>query len=365
MCLSGVCTAQTGYDPSAYSNEGITDGKLKIFNKLDLAITAGTTGIGLELSSPIGNSVQVRAGYDFMPRFQKTMTFQVQMADNDYSRELYETDRDAYNAYMSDRFDRITGKLKELTGLEIDNSIDMIGKPTMNHFKLLVDVFPFKNKHWHFTGGFYYSASSTIAEALNSAHDATAPVGVGIYNNLIGQLHDYGNEENQYGDHNIEYDAEMDQYLLYVDGSGFWFSNTEGLSKTMYSLCSAAYNDEKMGVNMGWKVDENGNKVAYTLFPDKDNTLSAKMKTNRFKPYLGFGYNGSLTKNPEDGLTIGFDCGVLFWGGKPQVITHDGTDLSREVIDLRGQVKDYVNISNKFAVYPVLSLRIAKTLFKK
>jgi hypothetical protein len=352
----GLCSICSAQEVTSSAGEAVSnDGKIKIFNKLDLAVTAGSTGIGLELSSPIGNYVQIRAGYDFMPRFQKTMTFQVQMADDSYSQRLYETDRAAYDKYMAERYDHVTERLDKLMGMQIDNSIDMIGKPTMNHFKLLVDVFPFKNKNWHFTGGFYYSASSTIAEALNSAHDATAPVGVGIYNNMIDRLQSYG----------IEYDKAMDQYMVTINGSDVYFSDDGELGSLMYSLCNAAYNNEKMGVNMGWKIDENGNKVGYTLFPDEDNTLSAKMKTNRFKPYLGFGYNGSLTKNKANGLTIGFDCGVLFWGGKPKVITHDGTDLSRDVIDLRGQVKDYVNISNKFYVYPVLNLRIAKTLFRK
>jgi hypothetical protein len=330
------------------------DGKIHLLDELDLAVTGGSTGIGVELSTPIGNCVRVRVGYDFMPRFQKTLTFGVQMADNDYSRKLYETDREAYNQYMAERFDRISGKVNSLMGLELDNSIDMLAKPTMNHYKVLVDVLPFKNKHWHVTAGFYYSSSSTIGEALNSAHDATAPVGVGIYNTLIDKLNPM-----------VSYDADWNEYCLNFNGNLLWYSTDEESSSTMYSLCAAAYNKEYMGVNMGTKIDENGNEVAYTLFPDADNSLSAKMKTRRFKPYLGFGYEGSLTKNKEEGWRIGFDCGVLFWGGKPCVITHDGTDLTHDVKNLRGQVKDYVNIAKAFVVYPAVSLRISKSLYTK
>jgi hypothetical protein len=336
MSICGLCHAQG-------------DGKIHLLNQLDLAVTAGTTGIGLELSTPVGDYVRVRAGYDFMPRFQKTMTFNVQMADDEYSRQLYESNREKYDQYMQERFDRISGKLNDLMGLEVDNSIDMLGKPTMNHFKLLVDVYPFYNKHWHVTGGFYYSPSATIAEALNSAHDATAPVGVGIYNKLIDKLNA-----------SMEYDADWDEYGFTYGGTQIWVSGDDESNKTMYSLCSAAYNKEYMGVNMGVKEDG----TPYTLFPAEDNTLSAKMKTNRFKPYIGFGYEGLLTKK-EPGWRIGFDCGVLFWGGKPSVITHDGTDLTREVKDLRGQVKDYVNIAKAFVVYPAISLRISKTLYSK
>ena len=48
-----------------------------IFQHLDLSVTAGTTGIGIEASSPIGEYFQLRAGYDFMPRFTAKMKFDV------------------------------------------------------------------------------------------------------------------------------------------------------------------------------------------------------------------------------------------------------------------------------------------------
>ena len=67
---------------------------------------------------------------------------------------------DANGNRVESRFDRLAKTLKELTGYNVDNHVEMIGKPTMNNFKLLVDVFPFKtNKHWHFTAGFYLGPS--------------------------------------------------------------------------------------------------------------------------------------------------------------------------------------------------------------
>ena len=85
-------------------------------------------------------------------------------------------------------------------------------------------------------------------------------------------------------------------------------------------------------------------------------------KVNRFKPYLGFGYNGKLLKN-NDRYKIGFDCGIMFWGGKPSVITHDGTDLIKNVEDVRGKVGDYVDVAKKFEIFPTINLRISKRLF--
>ena len=46
-----------------------------IFQHLDVSLTAGTTGIGIDVASPVGKYVQVRAGYEFMPRFTKRMRF--------------------------------------------------------------------------------------------------------------------------------------------------------------------------------------------------------------------------------------------------------------------------------------------------
>jgi len=48
-----------------------------VFQHLDLSVTAGTTGIGIEASSPIGEYLQLRAGYDFMPRFTAKMKFDI------------------------------------------------------------------------------------------------------------------------------------------------------------------------------------------------------------------------------------------------------------------------------------------------
>ena len=46
-----------------------------IFQHLDISLTAGTTGIGIDVASPVGKYVQLRAGYEFMPRFTKRMKF--------------------------------------------------------------------------------------------------------------------------------------------------------------------------------------------------------------------------------------------------------------------------------------------------
>ena len=98
------------------------------------------------------------------------------------------------------------------------------------------------------------------------------------------------------------------------------------------------------------------------MTPDKDDMVKANMKVNAFKPYLGIGYDGHLTKH-EDKLTIGFDAGVMLWGGTPHLTSHDGTDLIHDVENINGKVGDYINAIEKFKAFPVLNLRIAYKLF--
>lgn len=94
----------------------------------------------------------------------------------------------------------------------------------------------------------------------------------------------------------------------------------------------------------------------YFMVPDKDGTVSAKAKVNRFRPYLGFGYGGALSKDGK--LQASFDAGVQFWGGAPKVVTHDGTVLN-DLVNLRGKVGDYMDLMKCLPVYPTLDFRIS------
>ena len=70
----------TAVTPAASSfNLGSWMKQNQIFQNLDLSVTAGTTGIGIDVASKIGNYVQLRAGYEFMPRFSKSIYFPVEV----------------------------------------------------------------------------------------------------------------------------------------------------------------------------------------------------------------------------------------------------------------------------------------------
>ena len=71
---------------------------------------------------------------------------------------------------------------------------------------------------------------------------------------------------------------------------------------------------------------------------------------------------GRLLKN-DDRYNISFDAGLMFWGGTPDIITHDGTNLSKDVINIGGKVGDYVDLIKGVKAFPVLNLRITRRLF--
>ena len=114
-----------------------------------------------------------------------------------------------------------------------------------------------------------------------------------------------------------------------------------------------------MGVRVGDRVSDG---TPYLMEPDKDGMVKADMKVNAFRPYLGFGYTGRIIKD-DDRYNIGFECGAMIWGGTPDLITHDGTNLTKDIKNIMYSVGDYVDVVKKFKVFPVINLRITRKLF--
>ena len=312
------------------------------FNHLDVGVTLGSTGVGIDLASPIGKYVQVRTGFEIMPRFEMNMNFEIQSFYYDENGQLQPSE-----------FERMADKLEALTNYRANPYVVMVGKPTLWNYKLLFDVFPFRNKHWHITAGFHWGPSK-IAEAINSLQDAPSLVAVNIYNKLYDKAErgdpiyngiSLGSDWLEYGRLGMRVGEYVDRYL----------------TKTVVEYDE--YGDY-IGTHEEFILDENGNKIhePYRMEPDKDCTARAKVEVNSFKPYLGFGYGGRRLKN-NDRYNISFDAGVMFWGGTPNIITHDGTNLSKDVQNVEWKVGDYVRLIKGVKAYPVLNLRISRNLF--
>lgn len=318
LCLATISTqllAQSTFTEKLPHKENA------FFNKMDVALTAGSTGVGIDFAAPINNMLRLRAGFTYVPKFKYNMEFPIEIGDSKGGMT------------QAEKFERLSGMLEQFTGYKVDNKADMIGEPTFHNFKFLVDVFPFHNKRWHLTAGFYWGPSK-IGEAVNTTEDMPSLVAVGIYNTLYDKVcAKYENDEPLFT---------TGQMAIYVTDDQY-----ESLQK--YG---------RMGINLGKYEDGS----SYRMIPDENSMVNAQMKVNSFRPYLGFGY-GSSMMNTDSKYTISFDCGLLFWGGTPDVITHDGTNLAKDLKRVYGKVGDYVDIVKRFKVYPVIELRVARRIF--
>ncbi len=319
--LWGLATICTPLLAQSTFTEKLPHKENRLFNKMDIALTAGTTGIGLDLAAPVNDMFRLRAGFTYVPKFEYNMEFPIEIGDSKGGMT------------QAEKFERLSGMLEQFTGYKVDNKADMVGEPTFCNFKFMVDIFPLQNKRWHLTAGFYWG-SSKIAEAVNTTEDMPSLVAVGIYNTLYDKVCEkYDNDEPLFTTGNMAVYVTEDQY--------------ETLQK--YG---------RMGINLGKFKDGS----SYRMTPDENSMAKAKMKVNSFRPYLGLGY-GSSMMNTDSKYSISFDCGVFFWGGVPDVITHDGTNLTKDMKKVYGKVGNYVDIAKKFRVFPVIELRVARRLY--
>ena len=281
--------------------------KVSAFEHLDIGVTLGTTGVGIDVATPLSEQFRVRAGFSFVPEFDVKMNF----------------DMDGENG---SNVNSVADKFADMTGLAIDDNIDMIGQPNIFNGNLLVDFYPIKNVNFHVTAGFYVG-SSRIASACNAIEDMATLVSASMYNNIYDNI-EAG--EPIFGDVYLSPELE-EKFLSYG----------------------------RMGVHLGNRVDTG---EPYIMEPDENSTVKVDVFVNSFKPYLGVGYGGKLAKN-NDCVRIAFDAGVMFWGGAPKVVTHDGVDLVRDVENIGGKVGEYISIAKALQVYPVLNLKLSFRVF--
>ncbi len=303
-----------------------------VFNSIELAANIGTTGLGLEVATPMTKWTKLRVGFDWMPHFTIPMNF----ALGSY-----------VDGKVDDKFDKIQDLMYRMSGMTIDKKVQMESKPTMTTFRLLVDVYPFKsNRHWHFTAGFFVGGNS-IGKSLNKITEMPSLLALNMYDRLYNEItsEDFFEEATRDPD-----------YLYHLTG----ISALQGAyldPRVADELIDKFESMGKLGVHVGdFGYDEDGKPIPYLMMPDTDGTVSAKAKVNKFRPYLGFGYGGALSKDGK--WEASFDAGVQFWGGAPKVTTHDGTVLN-DLINLRGKVGSYMDLMKAIPVYPTIDFRIS------
>lgn len=304
---------------TAPQTEVVTKPDNNIFRHADVGVSVGTTGLGIDLSTHISDYVRVRAGLDFTPHIAFPMSFSLQSY----------TDGAGVTA---GNFEKLQKYMHSLTGIDVDDRVELDGKPTMTNFKLLVDVYPWKTKGWRVTAGFY-AGSRKAAKAINTMGEMPSLVAVNIYNNFYDFImSDDAINEPVFGD-------------VYLDPF------------VVEDLRADLAEEGNMGIHVGDFKDGQ----PYMMQPDSDGMVKVSAFVNCFKPYIGLGYTGDLGKTKR--WKIDVDCGMMMWGGSPKLITHDGTDLTTQVKNIKGKPGDYVDLMKTFKVYPVVSVRFAYKLF--
>ena len=333
-------------------------------NHLDLSVTGGTTGLGFDLAAPINDKFRVRIGASFLPTHQKHMIFDTEVGD--YNPAL----TPEQNAQQSaEKFQKLSSAFSGIAGETIDKEIDILGERSFNNFKLLVDYYPFKNnQHWHLTAGFYWG-SSTFAKAYNTATCMTELMAVTMYNNMrksamaeeplitynnlsVYLPYTFNSDIVEYGDMSIV----LGKYShdIYAKEDILWdFDALDPIS--------GAILHEKGDIRYakGDLIHKAGDP--YQMLPDEDNMVKVTAKTNSFRPYLGMGYETSLTKDKRTSISV--NAGILLWGGSPEITTHEGINVKKDLMDLKGKFADNVNSLSHLNVYPVFTLRLTRRLF--
>ena len=271
-----------------------------ILNHMDVGVNVGTVGIGIDVALPVGDYVRIRAGYNYVPRFNLHSKFPVETRSGGRLSSFIDKigNIDAMLPPFVDLNLPYFTQEKELMEMYKNGDLsakDYVGmdmKPNLHQFKFLVDVMPFKNnKHWSFTAGFFVGPS-TVGDAISQQEETAILKAVNLYNSRY--YHD----------------------LVVLHGMSFTFIEADGSLHDVgvYApIRDFVTSNGLAGFPLGYFAD--GEKAM--MVPGADNTVRAEMKVNKFRPYLGFGYNTHLSRNKKWKLNV--DAGVLFLCGNPKV----------------------------------------------
>lgn len=101
-----------------------------IFNHLAVGVSVGTPGIGVDVASPIGNYLALRAGVSFMPNFTFNSDVDVDLDIQEYGEES--------------------------TELEVEGSLGRTSG------ELLLNVYPFRRSSFFVCGGAYFGGGKLV-----------------------------------------------------------------------------------------------------------------------------------------------------------------------------------------------------------
>ena len=309
LATAAAAQNETAGKPSFFSQLTQRMSEKNILNHMDVGVNVGTVGIGIDVAMPVGYYVRIRTGYNWIPSFNFKSDFPIdtrggtmskfvdKMKTIDVDKKMEEVGVDLNDP----KFRKYKDLFDKFHDVEMREYVTMGMKPNVHQFKFLVDVLPFKtNKHWSFTAGFFVGPDN-VANAHNLDSETLLLEGVNAYNEL---------------------------YIMYCQG-GIEGNYHEKLDELFYENGVA-------GIPLGYFSD--GDKAI--MVPAKGGVAKAEMKTGKFRPYLGFGYNTHLSKDKRWNLNV--DAGVLFLCGKSSVYVDNVYKINESKIDVENYVFDII-----------------------
>lgn len=295
-----------------------------IATKLDIGVSLSTFGIGIEAQTPVTRWTNLRIGLDWLPSITVPMSFNL----TTYA-----------DGMPTGNFQHVKEMVYDMTGIEMHERVKMKGTASMVNFKFMVDVLPFQNdRRWHITAGFF-AGSSMVGKAINDRAEKTTLVGLNLYNR------------------GYEYFTNLKNIYDVPLGGGNYMD-----PKVVEELQEKFRRYGILGIHFG----DFKNGKPYMLYPSPDGSVSAKAFVNHFKPYLGAGFTTPIDKAGKWNFSV--DIGAIFWGGVPNIITHDwstGQDISftHDLINIKGKAGDYMKTIKSFPVYPYVGVKFSYSIF--
>ena len=303
------------------NTELLTDASDKLlFNHLAIGIGIGTEGASLDLALPIGHYVQLRAGMSYLPSIKLTKHF----------------DASQTGSTGTSNFDSITSILHDITGLQFDEQIDMKATTQLWNGKILVDVFPFKKKNWFFSAGLYFGPKQVL-HIENAAEDMGTLIALSTFNNIYNKVED----------------------AVANDNPAQIFGDISLTPQMMDQIMSIG----RLGIAVGtYKQTTESHQAGdiYNMVPDENGMIKLDVRSNIVRPYVGFGYRTAISRDKRSFFSV--DAGILCWGTL-KMITHDGTNLIKEIDVTHPMLKQYTDVVNHMKVYPAINIRFTRQIF--
>ncbi|MCR4836436.1 MAG: hypothetical protein K5899_08665 [Bacteroidaceae bacterium] len=326
---------------------------------LDLSVTGGSDGIGFELATPINDRFRIRTGASFFSKSSNDIKFDIEVGEFDPKLTLEQN-----KALSAEKFNKIATTLGGVTGEKLNQQVNIIRDISFNNFKLLFDFYPWQNKHWYITAGFYWG-NNTIYKYYNTTADMTELMMVTMYNNMrksalaeeplitynghsVYLPYTFTSDIVDYGDMSIV----IGQYKhdVYAQDDILWdYDSFDPITgEVLHQKGDVRY-------AKGDLIHKQGD--FYHMQPDENNMVKSNSKINSFRPYVGMGYEAFLTKDKRTSLSI--NAGLLFIK-IPRTTLHDGTNIDD---DLWLNNRDFEKSLPCSPLYPIFNMSITRRLF--